>query len=288
MYPVFEKRNMSEWGRIRFAPNTSGRLHLGNARTALVAYLYARGKGYKFDLRFDDDPVHRVPRDPEGVRGPEFEKGERENQMDQELRWLGLEWDRGYRLSERLGLAQWVIDTLEIESFDSVIQPYSTMRDVFLHRPNESTLPSAFVSFVDDVLTGTVEHVRGTDLRPLEKLEKALRVQAGSNLGFPWDYVPKYRYAAILGPSEGKWHKSGGAGVTLRGCMEAGIDPVTLQRYLLGTLAGDPDQFDQASKPTMIQAVVKDDFWKSAVSYEHTCWDPEEFEELFGRWVRDV
>ena len=40
--------------KVRFAPSPTGMLHVGNLRTALVNYLYARHAGGKFMLRIDD------------------------------------------------------------------------------------------------------------------------------------------------------------------------------------------------------------------------------------------
>jgi glutamyl-tRNA synthetase len=81
----------------RYAPSPTGRLHLGNARTALLAWLQVRAAGGRFVLRVED-------LDPQRSR-PEHEQ----RQLD-ELRWLGLDWDEGpdvggahgpYRQSER-------------------------------------------------------------------------------------------------------------------------------------------------------------------------------------------
>ena len=68
--------------RGRFAPSPTGSLHLGNARTALVAWLRARSAGDSFVLRIEDlDGPRTVP---EAVTGNLTE-----------LRWLGLDWDEG-------------------------------------------------------------------------------------------------------------------------------------------------------------------------------------------------
>ncbi|MEX2540507.1 MAG: tRNA glutamyl-Q(34) synthetase GluQRS [Trueperaceae bacterium] len=68
--------------RGRFAPSPTGSLHLGNARTALVAWLRARTAGSSFVMRVEDlDEPRTVP---EAVTG----------NLD-ELRWLGLDWDEG-------------------------------------------------------------------------------------------------------------------------------------------------------------------------------------------------
>jgi glutamyl-tRNA synthetase len=69
---------MSERGR--FAPSPTGELHLGNARTALLSWLWARAAGGSYLLRVED------------LDAPRVRPGLAEQQMD-ELRWLGLDWD---------------------------------------------------------------------------------------------------------------------------------------------------------------------------------------------------
>lgn len=68
--------------RGRFAPSPTGALHLGNARTALLAWLHARAAGGAFVMRVEDLDFGRV------------RPGIMETQLD-ELRWLGLDWDEG-------------------------------------------------------------------------------------------------------------------------------------------------------------------------------------------------
>jgi glutamyl-tRNA synthetase len=83
--------------RGRFAPSPTGDLHLGNARTALLAWLQVRSAGGRFVLRMEDLDFGRVR--------PGIEEGQ-----IADLRWLGLDWDEGpdvggpfapYRQSER-------------------------------------------------------------------------------------------------------------------------------------------------------------------------------------------
>jgi glutamyl-tRNA synthetase len=68
--------------RSRFAPSPTGDLHLGNARTALLAWLQARHAGGAFVLRVEDLDFGRV------------RPGIMESQLA-DLRWLGLDWDEG-------------------------------------------------------------------------------------------------------------------------------------------------------------------------------------------------
>ncbi|MCS6871208.1 MAG: glutamate--tRNA ligase [Anaerolineae bacterium] len=77
---------MSEHGfnpaRTRYAPSPTGRTHLGNLRTALFAWLWARHTGGQFILRIEDTDRERIV------------AGAQEELMDA-LRWLGLTWDEG-------------------------------------------------------------------------------------------------------------------------------------------------------------------------------------------------
>ncbi|HPC74908.1 MAG TPA: glutamate--tRNA ligase family protein, partial [Syntrophales bacterium] len=86
--------------RVRFAPSPTGDLHVGNARTALYNWLFARHTGGTFVLRVEDTDRDR--------NSAVFER----NILD-DMKWLNLAWDEGpdrggpfgpYRQSERLEL----------------------------------------------------------------------------------------------------------------------------------------------------------------------------------------
>jgi len=91
--------------RVRFAPSPSGDLHVGNIRTALYDWAFARATRGTFVLRIEDTDATRVR--------PEYIASAQDT-----LRWLGLDWDEGpgvggpfgpYLQSERLGrYAEWV------------------------------------------------------------------------------------------------------------------------------------------------------------------------------------
>lgn len=51
---------MSSDIRVRYAPSPTGHLHIGNARTALFNYLYARNKGGKFIIRIEDTDQREI------------------------------------------------------------------------------------------------------------------------------------------------------------------------------------------------------------------------------------
>jgi glutamyl-tRNA synthetase len=74
---------------VRFAPSPTGLLHVGNARTALLNYLFARKMGGRFILRIDDTDAARSTR--------EFEEA-----IYRDLAWLGLAHDAADRQANRL------------------------------------------------------------------------------------------------------------------------------------------------------------------------------------------
>jgi nondiscriminating glutamyl-tRNA synthetase len=83
---------------VRFAPSPTGHLHVGNARTALFNWLFARQKGGAMVLRIEDTDVERS-------------EARFEDQLIADLKWFGLDWDEGpdvggpyfpYRQSDRL------------------------------------------------------------------------------------------------------------------------------------------------------------------------------------------
>ncbi len=74
--------------KVRFAPSPTGRLHVGNVRTALINWLFAKSQNGQFVLRIDDTDLERSTK--------EYEAGIRED-----LTWLGLVWDDTFKQSER-------------------------------------------------------------------------------------------------------------------------------------------------------------------------------------------
>ncbi len=80
---------MTSTPKLRFAPSPTGWLHVGNIRTALINWLFAKHSGGTFLLRLDDTDRVRSK--------PEFEDGIRED-----LGWLGLHWEQEFTQFERM------------------------------------------------------------------------------------------------------------------------------------------------------------------------------------------
>jgi glutamyl-tRNA synthetase len=91
--------------RVRFAPSPTGYPHLGNIRTALFTWLFARHHEGVFILRIEDTDINRK------VEGSV-------DAIQDSLRWLGLDWDEGpYFQSQRLDLYRESADRLLKDGF---------------------------------------------------------------------------------------------------------------------------------------------------------------------------
>lgn len=149
----------------RFAPSPSGRIHLGNILCCLLAWLSARQKGGKVILRIEDLDTARCP-----LRYAE--------QMVEDLRWLGLDWDEGpetggpngpYFQSQRTALYQ---DALE--KLDALIYPCFCTR---------AELHAASAPHREDGLTVYAGTCR--NLSPAEREKRAKRRSPALRLRVP-------------------------------------------------------------------------------------------------------
>lgn len=75
--------------KTRFAPSPTGFLHVGNIRTALINYLYAKSKGGEFILRMDDTDLERC-------------KEIYKEAVFKDLKWLGINWDDNFNQLSRI------------------------------------------------------------------------------------------------------------------------------------------------------------------------------------------
>ncbi|MBN1470478.1 MAG: glutamate--tRNA ligase [Syntrophaceae bacterium] len=116
--------------RVRFAPSPTGELHVGNARTALFNWMFARHHGGDFILRIEDTDESRS------------EISYQMNLFD-DLNWLGLDWDEGsskggacgpYKQSERLTIYRDYLQKLA--AADLVYPCYCTEEELEEERQN--------------------------------------------------------------------------------------------------------------------------------------------------------
>ena len=103
----------------RFAPSPTGRLHVGNIRTALHNWMFARAHGGPFLLRIDDTDAERSEeRFVDGIRA--------------DLAWLGFDHDGEVRQSERFALYQARFD--ELVAAGRIYPAYETSQELDLKR----------------------------------------------------------------------------------------------------------------------------------------------------------
>ena len=101
--------------RVRFAPAPTGRLHVGNVRTAMVNWLFARNQGGAFFLRIDDTDLERSTK--------EYEEG-----IQTDLAWLGLNWDGKDNQSARFGIYEAAVERLKAQG--RLYPAYETSEDL--------------------------------------------------------------------------------------------------------------------------------------------------------------
>ena len=249
--------------RGRFAPSPTGLLHLGTARTALLAWRRARQQKGAFFLRIEDLDAPRV------VEGAEAA-------LLRDLAWLGIDWDEAPLVqSRRLPLYQAALDQLtasgraypctcsrkEIASIASAPQGDEgpVYPGVCREAPSHPGRPAAWrfrsendpggdfvmkradgvfsyqlACAVDDAAMGITEVVRGEDLKPSDLRQSALL----KALGHP---VPAYLHAPLmLGPDGERLSKRHGS-VALAELREQGHSPEMLRAALLHPFANWPN-----------------------------------------------
>ncbi|WP_409021544.1 glutamate--tRNA ligase [Dellaglioa sp. P0083] len=153
--------------RVRYAPSPTGHLHIGNARTALFNYLFARSQKGTFVIRIEDTDTKRNIAD-----------GER-SQLDN-LKWLGMDWDEGpdkpgkfgpYRQSERkdiyLPLIQELVDkNLAYESYKTEDE-LEADRDAQKARNEMPHYEYEYAGMSDDEITAKIAESKAAGLTPV-------------------------------------------------------------------------------------------------------------------------
>ncbi len=105
--------------RVRFAPSPTGMLHVGNARTALITWLFARRHNGHFLLRIDDTDLERS-------------KAEYEQAIEESLIWLGLKWDE--KTNQRLRLDRYETHIQKLKDTGRLYPCYETAEELALKR----------------------------------------------------------------------------------------------------------------------------------------------------------
>jgi glutamyl-tRNA synthetase len=111
--------------RVRFAPSPTGRLHVGNIRTGLINWLFAKGQDGVFILRIDDTDLERSTK--------EYETG-----IETDLTWLGMTWDERYQQSARFPVYTQAVERLKASG--RLYPAYETQVELDLRRKVQRSL----------------------------------------------------------------------------------------------------------------------------------------------------
>ena len=171
--------------RVRYAPSPTGHLHIGNARTALFNYLFARHNKGTFVLRIEDTDTKRNIADGE------------QSQLDN-LKWLGIDWDEGpdkpgkygpYRQSERKDIYQPLIQELLDKGL--AYESYMTEDELQAQREAQKANGEA-PRYVYEYEGMTDDEIKASQAEAKEKgLKPVIRIRLPHDKTYEWDDIVK-------------------------------------------------------------------------------------------------
>jgi glutamyl-tRNA synthetase len=110
--------------RSRFAPSPTGLLHIGNARSAVLNWAYIKNKGGEFILRIDDTDRERS-------------KKKYEDDIKDDLLWLGLSWDKTFNQSDRENI--YIKKIQELKNKKKIYPCFETPEELSLKKKSQLT-----------------------------------------------------------------------------------------------------------------------------------------------------
>jgi glutamyl-tRNA synthetase len=219
------------------APSPTGLLHIGNVRTALFNWLFARHEGGEFRLRIENTDTSR-------------EVAEATDQIQESLRWLGLEWDAEVtfqldrqqdcvEVAQRLlaedkayedeGAIRFRMPDEGVTGYDDVVRgrievPNETIEDLVLVR-SDGRPTYNFASPMEDIWDGITHVIRGED--HISNTPKQINVIRAVGADLPvYAHVPN-----VNGTDNRKLSKRHGA-VTVAEFRDDGYLPAALMNFL--------------------------------------------------------
>ena len=146
--------------RVRFAPSPTGFLHIGNVHTALFNWLFARHEGGESRLRIENTDTSR-------------EVAEATEQIQESLRWLGLDWDGEL--------------TFQLDRMERCREEAQRLLDEGHAYEDEGAIR---IRMPDEGVTGWTDLIRGHIEYPNDKLEDLVAIRA--------DGRPTYNFASPI------------------------------------------------------------------------------------------
>jgi len=223
--------------RVRIAPSPTGFLHIGTARTALFNWLFARHAGGEFRLRIENTDTTR-------------EVAAAVDQIQESLRWLGLEWDGPLtfqldriddcrRAAEQLvtdgkayedeGAIRFRMPDEGVTAWDDVVRgrieiPNEKLEDVVLVR-SDGRPTYNFASPMEDVWDGITHVIRGDDHIPNTPKQINIIQAVGGD-------VPVYGHVPMVFGMDGKKLSKRHGAVGVEEFRDAGYLPETMVNFL--------------------------------------------------------
>jgi glutamyl-tRNA synthetase len=223
--------------RVRIAPSPTGLLHIGTAGTALFNWLFARHEGGEFRLRIENTDTSR-------------EVAEAVDQIQDSLRWLGLDWDGEptfqidrmddcRKVAEQLvadgkayedeGAIRFRMPDEGVTAWDDVVRgrveiANETIEDVVLVR-SDGRPTYNFASPMEDVWDGITHVIRGDDhISNTPKQLNIIRAVGGD--------VPVYAHVPMIFGMDGKKLSKRHGAQAVEEFRDAGYLPETMLNFL--------------------------------------------------------
>jgi glutamyl-tRNA synthetase len=260
--------------RVRFAPSPTGYLHIGGVRTALFNWLFARHEGGEFRLRIENTDTSR-------------EVAEATEQIQDSLRWLGLDWDGEVTFQlDRMGHAQEVARRLVEEdkayedegairfrmpdegltSWEDLVlgrieYPNAKLEDVVILR-SDGRPTYNFVSPLEDMLDGVTHVIRGQDHVP--NTPKQVRI-----LGALGAELPMYAHVPLLNGPDGKRLSKRHGATSVEEFRAAGFIPEALVNYLALLGWSYDDRTELMSRDELVERFSLARVGKSAATFDY-------------------
>jgi glutamyl-tRNA synthetase len=223
--------------RVRIAPSPTGLLHIGTARTALFNWLYARHEGGEFRLRIENTDTSR-------------EVTEAVDQIQDSLRWLGLDWDGPHtfqldrmedcrRVAEQLlgddkayedeGAVRFRMPDDGVTAWDDVVRgrieyPNEKLEDVVIVR-SDGRPTYNFASPMEDVWDGITHVIRGDDHIPNTPKQLNIIRAVGAE-------IPVYAHVPMIFGMDGKKLSKRHGAQAVEEFRTAGYLPETMLNFL--------------------------------------------------------
>ena len=274
--------------RVRIAPSPTGFLHIGTARTALFNWLFARHAGGEFKLRIENTDTSR-------------EVAEAVDQIQDSLRWLGLDWDGDLtfqldrmddcrRVAEQLvtegkayedeGAIRFRMPDEGVTAWDDVVRgpieiPNEKLEDVVLVRTDGRPTYN-FASPMEDVWDGITHVIRGDDhISNTPKQINIIRAVAAD--------VPVYGHVPMVFGMDGKKLSKRHGSVAAEEFRDAGYLPETMTNFL-ALLGWAPD----GETTIMSRDELVERFSLERVSSSPAQFDYAKLDWMNGVYLRDL